>query len=129
MLEDKGLSYVIAAKMNPVIRSMVGGFKTWLRVDHGIEVAEMMYQAQTWRSSRRIIVIRQKIQNRPEAAGRTLMNVPGYRVQALVTNLTLPPVEIWRSYLGRADAENRIEIRLWNERILFGFFLWNRSSL
>ena len=109
MLEDKILSFVVAVRMNPVIRSMVGGLKNWLRVDDGIEVSEMNYQAQSWRAPRRIIVVRQNIRERPEAAGRTLVNVPGYRVQAFVTNLTLPPAEVWRLYRGRADAENRIE--------------------
>jgi len=34
---------------------------------------------------------------------------PLYRYQALITNLDLPPVEIWRTYRQRADSENRIE--------------------
>ena len=64
MLEDKILSFVVAVRMNPVIRSMVGGLKNWLRVDDGIEVSEMNYQAQSWRAPRRIIVVRQNIRER-----------------------------------------------------------------
>src|SRR3954470_4717122 len=60
---------------------------------------------------RRLIVVRQQIKQRPEAGGKTLLDLDGYRFQALVTNL---PVEVnalavWRRYNGRADLENRIK--------------------
>ena len=32
----------------------------------------------------------------------------GYRFARYITNLTLPPVEVWRLYRGRANAENQI---------------------
>lgn len=60
----------------------------------------------------RIIVIRQRIAQRPEAGGKTLLDVPGYRFQALITNLPpneASPVAVWRRYNGRADIENRIK--------------------
>ncbi|MDP3496615.1 MAG: transposase [Candidatus Nitrotoga sp.] len=33
----------------------------------------------------------------------------GWRYGAMVTTLNLPALEIWRSYRGRADCENRIK--------------------
>jgi hypothetical protein len=60
---------------------------------------------------RRLILIRQRVQERPQAGGKTLLEVPGYRFQALVTNLS-PSVDaltVWRRYNGRADLENRIK--------------------
>ena len=42
---------------------------------------------------------------------KTLFEVPGYRVQALVTNLppSIDALGVWRRYNGRADMENRIK--------------------
>jgi len=59
---------------------------------------------------RRLILIHQRIAERPEAAGKTLLDLPGYRFQALVTNLPISvnALQVWRRYNGRADVENRI---------------------
>ena len=63
------------------------------------------------RPGRRLIVVRQRIAQRPEAGGKTLLDLPGYRFQALWTNLprSLNALGVWRRYLGRADVENRIK--------------------
>lgn len=52
----------------------------------------------------------QRISQRPEAGGRTLFELEGYRFQALVTNLSrsVDGLNMWRRYNGRADLENRI---------------------
>lgn len=39
---------------------------------------------------------------------RKLLEVPGYTFRVFVSNLALPPEEIWRDYNHRADMENRI---------------------
>lgn len=39
------------------------------------------------RPGRRLIVIRQRIKDRPQAGGKTLLELAGYRFQALITNL------------------------------------------
>jgi len=44
--------------------------------------------------------------------GKRLLDVPGYRFQALVTSLpkaTHSPLAVWRYYNGQADCENVIE--------------------
>ena len=60
---------------------------------------------------RRLILIRQRVAERPTAGGKLLLEVPGYRFQALCTNLpgTIDPLAVWRRYNGRADIENRIK--------------------
>lgn len=60
---------------------------------------------------RRLILIRQRVQERPQAGGKTLLDLPGYRFQALVTNLpgSVDALTVWRRYNGRADLENRIK--------------------
>ena len=49
--------------------------------------------------------------DRPQAGGKTLLELAGYRFQALVTNLppSLDALAVWRRYNGRADLENRIK--------------------
>ena len=73
----------------------------------GLEVQEREGE----RPGRRLILVRQRIAQRPEAGGKTLLEVPGYRFQALWTNLprSVDPLGVWRRYRGRADVENRIK--------------------
>jgi len=72
----------------------------------GLEVQEVALE----RPGRRLIVLRQRVAARPAAGGKTLLEVPGYRFQALVTNLpaSVDAVGVWRRYNGRAEIENRI---------------------
>jgi len=72
----------------------------------GLEVQEVALP----RTGRRLIVLRQQVTERPTAGGKTLLEVPGYRFQALVTNLpaSVDALEVWRRYKGRAEIENRI---------------------
>ena len=73
----------------------------------GLEVQEISGAV----PGRRVIILRHRLSERPQAGGKALLEVAGYRFQALVTNL--PPswsaVAIWRFYNGRADSENRIK--------------------
>jgi hypothetical protein len=74
-----------------------------------------MYQANAWSKARWVIGIRQHIDQRTSAKGKTLNLfaddpvIGKYRYSALVTDLDLPAVTIWRTYRGRADCENRIK--------------------
>lgn len=81
----------------------------------GIELCELSYQADSWDKPRRVIGVRQHIKTRPQAKGKTLSlfaddsDISGWRYGAIVTDLTLSPVQVWRLYRGRADCENRIK--------------------
>ncbi|MDP6524661.1 MAG: transposase, partial [Kiritimatiellia bacterium] len=72
----------------------------------GIEVQEIEWQ----RREQRLIVIRQRIAQRPDAGGKMLFDMPGYRLQAFITSLpdSYTPLDVWYTYNGRADCENRI---------------------
>lgn len=74
-----------------------------------LAAAELQFQGRRWARARRIVVVREEVAVRPEARGRVLLPVPGYRFHAVVTTLTLAPEEVWRTYNGRADSENRIK--------------------
>ncbi len=62
------------------------------------------------RPGRRLIAIWQRVKDRPQAGGKTLLELEGCRFQALVTNLPMgvDALTAWRRYNGRSDLENRI---------------------
>lgn len=61
-------------------------------VDNGIQICDKQYQAKNWDKPRHIVIVRQKIEKRPEAAGRMLSLFPedeihrNYRYSAYFTN-------------------------------------------
>lgn len=107
-LEAAALPYAIVARFTSLLQAGVYGLP-FRPFAPGLEVAELVYQAKRWACARRIVVVREEVAVRPAARGRTLLQVPGYRFHAVVTTLTLPPEEVWRTYNGRADIENRIK--------------------
>lgn len=108
-LEARGLPYAIAVRMNRLVHRQVVGLTTWRPFGPGLEVAETRYQALRWPAARRLVVVRERIQERPEARGRRLFEVPGYTFHAVVTSLMLAPEDVWRFYNSRADSENRLK--------------------
>lgn len=108
-LETRPLEYIIAVKMNRRIKIDIQAIRNWIKVDGGIECAEFEYQAGSWSKTRRISVIRQLVEDRPNSCGKYLFDMRDWRYQAYVTNLRLPVPEVWRLYRHRADSENRIE--------------------
>jgi hypothetical protein len=114
-LEERTLNYIVAAKFYQPIQQMMAQNTVWLTIDKGIEIAGISYQGLDWGKPRRMVVVRQKIQERPQAPGKPLRLFEDesiynqYRYSAYVTNMGLPATEIWRLYRGRADSENRIK--------------------
>src|SRR3989442_13924836 len=76
----------------------------------GTEVAQVMHQEWGWSKARRVVLIRHLQSQRPDAAGKLLVDCPGYAYQVLVTSLASDAgaFEIWRRYNGRAGSENVI---------------------
>jgi hypothetical protein len=113
-LELKHIPYVVAAKLTQPLQRSIYQAGNWWALKQGIEITEIEYQAAAWKKARRIIVIRQSASDR-EPPGKSLSLFPddpavkGWRYSAYVTDLALPAVEVWRTYRGRADAENRIK--------------------
>jgi hypothetical protein len=106
-LEAAQLPYIVAARFTNPLQAAV--YRLAFRAfAPGLEVAELTYQALRWTTARRLIVVREELLRRPTARGRELFHAPGYRFHAVVTTLTCPPEEVWRTYNGRADTENRL---------------------
>jgi hypothetical protein len=107
--EEAGLAFIVVARLTgPVQRYCRHADTHWQPTEVlGLEVQEIQGE----RPGRRLIVVRQRLTQRPEAGGKTLFDLPGYRFQALWTNLprSVDALGVWRRYLGRADVENRIK--------------------
>lgn len=114
-LEQINLDYLVAVKFYIPIQKMISLRQNWLMLDQGIEICDTFYQSPEWDQPRRMVVVRQKIKDRPKAVGKTLSIFEGtqdyyyYRYSAYMTNLKLPAAEVWRLYRQRADSENRIK--------------------
>jgi len=129
-LEERVMNYVVAVKFTQPIQRLIQASTNWIILDTGIEICEQIYQSDSWQKPRRIVVVRQKIKDRPKAPGKQLALFAeeeiyrNYRYSAYVTNLNLPAVEIWRLYRGRGDAENRIKELKYD----FGFDSFNLNN-
>ncbi|MBF0416702.1 MAG: IS1380 family transposase [Magnetococcales bacterium] len=113
-LEEKRIAYIIAARLTRPLQREIYRATGWWALAPGLELTEITYQAQSWQQSRRVVVVRQSVK-RKEAQGKMLSlfgddpDAQGWRYGAFVTSLELPMVEVWRTYRGRADCENRIK--------------------
>jgi hypothetical protein len=107
--EELGLRFIFVAQLSrPVQKLCRHDDRHWRSTEvPGLEVQEIEAE----RPGRRLILIRQRVTQRPQAGGKVLLEVPGYRFQALVTNLprSCDALAVWRRYNGRADLENRIK--------------------
>lgn len=107
--EELKLAYIVVARFTQPVQTLCRHQDDqWRKTEvEGFEVQE----APSERVGRRLILIRQRIAERPQAGGKLLLNVPAYRFQALWTNLPMAfnPLAVWRRYNGRADVENRIK--------------------
>jgi len=129
-LENSNINYVIAAKFQAPLKRAIANAKTWLYLAEGVDIAEDVFQCNGWTKQRRIIIVRQKISRRPNATGKVVtlfgeeINHGDYRYSCFVTNLDLPAAVVWRSYRGRANAENRIKELKYD----FGFDSFNMNE-
>ncbi len=108
-LEQRQLPYAISARLTPPLRRRLAGIQHWQEFAPGLEVGELMYLTYGWQQPRRIVSVRERLTERPQARGRQLIDVPGYTFHAVVTTLDLSAVEVWRFYNSRAECENRIK--------------------
>ena len=127
---EEPLNYIVAARFYEPIQHIIASNQAWLALDEGIEVSELQYKGYLWDKPRRMVVVRQKIEKRPKAAGKMLKlfrddeYYQQYRYTAYITNVGLPAADIWRLYRGRGDAENRIK----ELKSDFGFDSFNLQS-
>ena len=111
LLEGQGLSYIVVAELQIKLQRLIRKETHWQAGKvAGTEVAEVAYESVSGRQ-RRMILARHRISEKKRAGGKYLFECPGYRFQALVTNLpaTVGPLDVWLEYNGRAGVENVIK--------------------
>ena len=148
-LDGMLLPFTIVAKANNVVREAVTGITDWVEIAAGIEIGETVYRALDWKKARRVVAVRQRLEERPKAQGRLFPECHTYRYQMLVTTRPDTPLEVWRHYNKRADVENRIkewkddffmrgfamkkfyatEATLWLVAMTFNITEWFRSTV
>jgi len=112
LLEQKGLSYIVVARLHKPLKQLAQRAKNWKpTVVAGIEVAEELYTGWKWESARRVVIVRHEVKQRPQAGGKMLFEDKTYRYQVLMTNLPLSVdgLTVWRCYKGRAGLENVVK--------------------
>ena len=116
LLRTKNISHIISARLTQGLQQAIVDQCKWQQVEVGLEVSELLYQPQGWQTPQRLVVVRQHVKRRGGAvAGKTMSlfaddpDLQGWRYGAMLTDLSLPALEVWRLYRGRADCENRIK--------------------
>lgn len=129
-LEQKCIDYIVAAKFYQPVQQVISQQQAWIVIEQGIGISEVQYRAANWKNGRRMVIVRQKIKDRPNAIGKTLTLFDDesiyrqYRYTAYFTTLKLSATEVWRLYRNRADAENRIKELKYD----FGFSSFNMND-
>jgi hypothetical protein len=116
-LDSRGLNHIVALPVHRPLQRALVEQRAWWGIDEpgseGIELTRFDYQASGWSRPRTVVGIRQRIDLRAQARGKTLSLFADdpqwgqYRYGVLTTNLNLPALAIWRLYRGRANCENR----------------------
>jgi Transposase DDE domain group 1 len=107
LLEQRGRSYIVVARLTLWLKRAAARVTAWRALDPHYAVGEFSLQLFGWDRPRHFVVIREQLRAERPSLGRKLLEVPGYTFRVFVTNLALPPEEIWRDYNHRSDMENR----------------------
>lgn len=113
-VEDKKLVYTIAARFTRGLKNLTMAVTDWRELEPGIAVSEVMFQAHGWARARRVVLIRQRKKELDFVRGRELFDLPGYVFQAILTNRTEAPEEVWRFYRKHAEIEGKIRELKWD---------------
>ena len=112
LLEARGLRYIVVADLTKPIQSLLRKTTVWHPTNvPGLDVAEVTYESKYASRPRRLILIRRRLEEENRGGGKLLLEVPGYKFQALVTNLppSVSALQVWFEYNGRAGIENVIK--------------------
>jgi len=102
-IEGKRAFYAIVARLTRPLKNRLSGLR-YRQVASAVWAGEFQYCPRGWPRERRFVVIRRPVPEEPSAP-LSLFQMGGYTYQALVTNLTLQPLNLWRFYNRRAGAE------------------------
>lgn len=101
-LENRHAQYAIVARLTKPVKQRILTVR-YRPVSTHWAVAELSYQATSWRKKRRLIAVRKRLEDRDPQP--TLFVRGRYAYHAYVTNLDLWPEHVWRFYNDRAGLE------------------------
>ena len=107
-LEDRGLPYVVVARLTTTLKRLCAGIKEWTPLDEHYAAGELRVKLFGWSKERRFVVVRERIRESKAAVGRQLIDIPGYTFRIWVTNRSEDALTLWRDANGRAGVEQRI---------------------
>lgn len=113
-VEDLNLTYTVVGRFTRGLKNLTAGVMNWRELEPGIAVSEVWFQAYGWTRKRRVVLIRQHTKDRDFIRGRELFDDPAYAYQAILTNRTDLPEDIWRFYRGHAEIETKIRELKWD---------------
>lgn len=101
-LDDNHFGYVIVARATKPLKNTLAG-TSYHAFQRNWEIGEFCYKPCFWKKEHRFIGIRHLIEETEYPI--TLFNIKDYTYRALVTNLNLSPLAVWRFYCKRALQE------------------------
>jgi hypothetical protein len=112
LLEQRQLRYIVVADFSIPIKKYLRRDNGWQPTAmEGVEVADEIHISKHASRPRRLVLLRRRIDAPGRGGGKMLLDCPGYKYQALLTNLppSVSAVDVWREYNGRAGMENVIK--------------------
>ena len=101
--EAHKLTYAVVARLTKRLQAQVTTARYRARRDD-LALADFHYHPQGWTHARRFIAVRRPVPEEPSWQLH-LFHLGKFTYQVLVTNLDLTPVNLWRFYNSRAQAE------------------------
>ena len=116
LLKGRRINHIISARLTQALQQAIVDQCQWQQVAPGLQVSQLHYQPHGWSQAQRLVVVRQHMQRKVGGVpGKTLSlfaddpDLQGWRYGAMLTDLSLPAIEVWNLYRGRADCESRIK--------------------
>jgi len=108
-LEQEGVRYFIAVRINASLQRRVGGV-TFRALDDKWAIGEFEYCGPKCKTTRRMVVIREKLDpTDPPKKQLPLLDCPEYAFQFIVTNSGWRDEDVWHFYNHRCCVENTIK--------------------
>ena len=114
-LEEKGLTYIIAARLIRPLQREIYALTDWKEMARGLWVSEFSFMHPGWGKERRYIVVRQDASRRTKAMGKLLplfaheVEIKDFRFSVWITTSDDPPYEVWTLAKPRSNDENTIK--------------------
>jgi hypothetical protein len=110
LIEGKRAFYEMVTRLTPPLKNRLPGLR-YRRVAPGMWAGEFQDCWQWWPGSRHFMVIRRPVPGEPSPR-LTLFQMGGCSYQALVIDLSLQALDLWRYYNRRAGGVDRLRIEV-----------------